>query len=200
MEARVYLRAFEPEDYKTSVEWRNDDEIWSMLGGRKYFVSSVYEKKWIEDTIFSGKDVKLAVCLKDNEQYIGNVYLTDIDYVNRSAVSHVLIGNKSYWGNGYAAEAYKLLLAYAFDELGLHRVCAMVLESNIGSLKMHKKCGYNEEGVLRDSVWKNGKFQNQIILSIMETDFRDKLKDITGGGNSLVCLHYCVSDWIIMAA
>ena len=76
----------------------------------------------------------------------------------------------------------------------------MVLESNIGSLKMHKKCGYNEEGVLRDSVWKNGKFQNQIILSIMETDFRDKLKDITGGGNSLVFLHYCVSDWIIMAA
>ena len=35
MESRIFLRAFEPEDYKISVEWRNDDEIWSMLGGRK---------------------------------------------------------------------------------------------------------------------------------------------------------------------
>ena len=181
MEYRVYLRAFEPEDFKTSVEWRNDDEIWSMLGGRKFFVSSAYEKKWIEDTIFNGRDVKLAVCLKEDGKYIGNVYLTDIDYVNRSAVSHVLIGNKAYWGNGYAAEAYKLLLSYAFDELGLHRVCAQVLESNIGSLKMHIKCGYKEEGLLRDSVWKNGRFQNQVILSIKENEFRDNLKDLVGG-------------------
>lgn len=170
--SRVYLRALEPDDYKISVEWRNDDEIWSMLGGRKYFVSSAYEKKWIEDTIFNEKDVKLAVCLKENSLYIGNVYLTDIDYVNRSAISHVLIGNKSYWGNGYAAEAYKLLLSYAFDELGLHRVCAHVLESNFSSLKMHKSCGYIEEGVLRDSVWKNGKFQNQVVLSILSHDFK----------------------------
>jgi len=43
MEYRVYLRAFESEDFKTSVEWRNDDEIWSMHGGRKYFVSSAYD-------------------------------------------------------------------------------------------------------------------------------------------------------------
>lgn len=180
MESRVYLRALEPEDYKVSVEWRNDDEIWSMLGGRKYFVSSAYEKKWIEDTIFSGKDIKLAICLKENGQYIGNVYLTDIDYVNRKATSHVMIGNKSYWNNGYASEAINLLLTYAFNELGLHRISAQVLESNIGSLKMVKKCGYIEEGVLRDSVWKNGRFQNQVILSITDSDFSKQSKVLRG--------------------
>ena len=179
---RIYLRAFEPEDYKTCVVWHNDDEIWSMLGGRKYFVSSAYEKKWVEDTIFSGKDVKLAVCLKENDLHIGNVYLTDIDYVNRSAISHVLIGNKAYWGNGYASEATNLLLKYAFDELGLHRISAQVLESNTGSLRMHKKCGYIEEGVLRDSVWKNGRFQNQVILSITDSDF-SKHRNELGGVN-----------------
>lgn len=167
---RVYLRALEPDDYKVSVNWRNDDEIWNMVGGRKYYVSSAYEKKWVEDTIFNSNDLKLAVCLKDNNQYIGNVYLSNIDYVNRSATSHVLIGNKTYWGNGYATEAIKLLLSYAFDELGLHRVNAVILESNVGSLKMHKKCGYVYEGTLRDSVWKNGKFQNQIVLSILSNE------------------------------
>lgn len=31
----IYLRAFEPEDYKTTILWRNDDDIWSLLGGGK---------------------------------------------------------------------------------------------------------------------------------------------------------------------
>lgn len=41
---RVYLRALEPEDYKKSIIWRNDDEIWGMVGGPKHFVSNAYEK------------------------------------------------------------------------------------------------------------------------------------------------------------
>ena len=168
---RVYLRALEPDDYRISVKWRNDDEIWSMLGGRKYFVSSAYEKKWVEDVVYSGKDLKLAICLQENNLYIGNVYLTDIDHVNRSAESHILIGNKECWGKGFASEAIELLLDYAFNELGLHRVKALVLESNKGSIKMHKKCGYIEEGILRDSVWKNGCFHNQLVLSILDGDY-----------------------------
>ena len=36
MESRIYLRAFEPDDYKTSIRWRKDDQIWDMLGGAKY--------------------------------------------------------------------------------------------------------------------------------------------------------------------
>ena len=98
MERRVYLRALEPEDYKVSILWRKDEEIWDMLGGTKYFVSEAYEKKWVEDTIFGSKDVKLAVCLAENDKYIGNVYMTDINEVNRSCTSHVLIGDKDYWG------------------------------------------------------------------------------------------------------
>lgn len=33
MEQRVYLRALEPDDYKTSINWRRNDLIWSQLGG-----------------------------------------------------------------------------------------------------------------------------------------------------------------------
>ncbi len=35
MGSRVYLRALEPDDYKTSIAWRNDDQIWNQLGGGK---------------------------------------------------------------------------------------------------------------------------------------------------------------------
>lgn len=168
---RIYLRALEPEDYKISVKWRNDDEIWSMLGGRKYFVSSAYEQKWVNDTIFNSKDIRLAVCDAKTEKYIGNVYLTDINYVNRTAESHILIGEKEFWGKGIASEAYLLLLDYAFNEIGLNRIEARVLESNFASRKLHAKCGYTEEGIKRCAIYKNGTYQNQVIMAILKTDF-----------------------------
>ena len=183
-DSRIYLRAFELDDYKTSVTWRNDSHIWNMLGGTKYFVSEAYEKKWVEEAIFNSKDIRLAVCLKENDLYIGNVYLTDIDMINRKAVSHVLIGNKDYWGKGYASEALKLLLDYAFNERGLNRIVADILESNEQSIRMHEKTGYKKEGLMRESVFKNGKFQNQIRMSLLKEDFYNT--ENTNGGGTVV--------------
>lgn len=166
-EKRLYLRALELEDYKISIRWRKDEDIWDMLGGTKYFVSEAYEKKWVENTIFNTNDLRLAICLCENDRYIGNVYMTDIDMIKRSCHSHVLIGEKDCWGKGYAREALLLAIDYMFKERNIHRIQANVLESNIQSLKMHEKCGYQLEGLMRDSIFKNGKFQNQYILSIL---------------------------------
>ena len=174
MEARVYLRALEPDDYKTSIEWRRDNEIWGMVGSTKYFVSEAYEKKWVEDTIFNSRDIKLAVCEVGSNKYIGNVYATDIDQTNRSCTTGVLVGNHDFWGQGYASEAYRLLLDYLFNERNINRVQAYVLESNVASMKMHQKVGYKIEGTLRKSVYKNGKYQNQVLLSILKEEFQNK--------------------------
>ena len=170
METRIYLRALEPDDYKTSIKWRKDDEIWGLVGSPKYFVSEAYEKKWVEDTIFNSRDIKLAVCLKDSNTYIGNVYATDIDMINRSCTTGVLVGEHEYWGKGYASEAMKLLLDYVFNERNLNRAQALVLDSNAASLKMHQKVGYKIEGTLRQSVYKNGKYQDMIVLSILKEE------------------------------
>lgn len=167
MDKRVYLRAFETDDYKTTIKWRKDDVIWDMLGGTKYFVSEAYEKQWIENTIFNSKDVKLAVCLVENDKHIGNVYMTNINEINRSCVSHVLIGEKEYWGHGYAREALLLAIDYMFNERNIHRIQANVLMSNVASLKMHEKCGYKQEGTLREAVYKNGKYQDQYVLALV---------------------------------
>lgn len=49
----------------------------SWVGGVKYYVSEIYEKKWIEDAIFDTKSVRLAVCLKEDDSYIGT-YISQI--------------------------------------------------------------------------------------------------------------------------
>lgn len=168
---RVYLRALEPDDYKTSVAWRNDDEISGMLSGQKFFVSAENEKHWVADAVYNEKNVRLAVCTIEDDKYIGNVYLTDLNMVNRCAHSHVLIGDKDYWSHGYGSEALRLLMDYAFNELGLNRIEAGIIDTNIASLKMHEKCGYKVEGVKRQAIFKRGHFHDHTVLSILREEY-----------------------------
>lgn len=179
MKYRVYLRALEPEDYKTSIKWRQNNLIWQNVGGVKYYVSESCEKQWVEKAIADSTAIRLAVCLKENDTYIGNVYITDINPHFRSGNSQVLIGDTDYWGQGYAREAYLQLLDYAFNERGLHRVFAHILEDNIASIKMHSKCGFKTEGVLRESVFKQGVCKNQVLMSILDHEFRELMEQET---------------------
>jgi len=88
-----------------------------------------------------------------------------------------MIGDRKCWSTGYESEARLILLDYAFSERGFNRIWACILESNIASQKMCKKCGYKIEGLLRQSIYKNGKFQNQVIMSILQEEFYQMLKE-----------------------
>lgn len=168
---KVYLRALEPEDYKVSIEWRNNSKIWEMVLGRRYFVSRDFEKKWVETAGSNPSQLKLAICDKKHNKYIGNVYLSDIDFFNRSASFAILIGDAQYWGGGFGSEATILLLHHAFYDLGLERVESRQLLTNRGSIRLHEKCGFRHEGILRSYVFKNGKLQDVNLMSILREDF-----------------------------
>lgn len=137
------------------------------------YVSQAREKKWIEDTIFNSADIKLAVCLTDNNLHIGNVYLTDINYINRTAESHIMIGNPDYWGQGLGKEALLQILHYGFEERGLNRVYAHINADNASSLRLHEKCGYKREGLLRQAIFKNGQFKDVVVMSILKDEVID---------------------------
>lgn len=171
MENRIYLRALEPEDYKVSVQWRNDEEIQNMVGGHKYFVSSEKEKNWVVNAIESNDRIVLAICIKKGDKYIGNVMLQEIDWINRSARIPILIGDKTEWRKGYATEARMIMHKFAFEERGLERIYAEVLDTNKASLKIHEKCGYVKEGILRKALYKNGIYHNIIMLSVLREEF-----------------------------
>lgn len=170
MAERIYLRALEPEDYKVSILWRKDPEIWQMVCGPQYFVSEAYEKKWVENAIYDSSNLRLAICIKENNQYVGNICITDINQIYRRCTIHIMIGNKKYWGNGYAKEAVKELVEFMFNERGMNRIEARILEKHLASKKILSACGFTMEGKLRESVFKNGLFQNQLIYSILRED------------------------------
>ena len=96
--------------------------------------------------------------------------MTNVDQLRQSCHSHILIGERDCWGQGYAREALMMAIDYMFKERNMHRIQAIVLESNKQSLRMHEKCGYKIDGLLRESVFKDGKWQNQYVMSLLSTD------------------------------
>ncbi len=71
-----------------------------------------------------------------------------------------------YWGKGYATEAVRLLIKFAFKELNLLRVYANIYEYNIGSMKVLEKVSFEKEAVIKSSVIKEGKIIDEYLYSI----------------------------------
>jgi len=171
---RVYLRAFETEDYKILNKIRRNPDVMLYTGGNKFFTSSDYDKKWIEDKIFNNKtQIYLAICLSENDVLIGYTSINNIDHQNRVAEWGGIIISPEFTGKGYATEVGELVLDHVFNQLNINRCCSWLLDSNIASLKMTQKLGFKQEGILREIVYKNGKYQNAIMISLLRKEYDD---------------------------
>jgi len=119
----------------------------------------------------------LGIYVKETDELIGFGSIIYIDWINKSDHCPSMIGDRKYWSKGYGSEARLLLLDFAFSERGFNRIWALILENNIASKRMFEKCGNKTEAVSRQSIYKNGKFQNQFIMSILQEEFYQMLKD-----------------------
>lgn len=117
---------------------------------------------------------------KSNHTPIGTIGLHNIDWRNRYCTTGALIGEKEYWGKGYGTEAKLLLLKYAFDTLGLEKICSNVLAINPRSKAYLKKTGYREEGCRRRQFLVDGKKVDDFIMAIFKEDFEPIWKKYCG--------------------
>ena len=115
----VVIRPLEIEDAYTSVKWRNDPEVFKYTGNiYDHEITLQDELSWIKRVTQAADEYRCAILA--DEQYVGNIYLTDIH--EGTAVYHIFLGEKSVWGKGVAKQASRLILKHAFDVLGLDSV------------------------------------------------------------------------------
>lgn len=166
----ITLRAIEENDLELLKDMINDPEIENMMTGFSFPVSTSEHKKWFN--MLSNEHNKLRLII-DTEEYgtIGMIMLSNIDWKNRNAEFHIKItGKNNLRGKGYGTKATKALIKYAFEQLNIHCIYSNIIEYNIASQILHEKCGFKKEGILRDRVYKNGKYNNIVVWSINNKD------------------------------
>ena len=85
----------------------------------------------------------------------------------------IVIGKKEYLGKGYGSEAIRVLQKFAFEELNLSRIELDVYDYNARAYKCYLKCGYKEEGRMRQKLFKNGRYRDVIRMAILKEEFEE---------------------------
>lgn len=124
------------------------------------------EKK--ERDFEEGNEIAWAVCIKNTGELSGGVGLR-LEPKHDSAELGYWIG-KSYWGRGYATEASREVLAFAFEKLGLNRVEAHHMTGNEASGRVLNKLGMKYEGMHRHRFKKWDEYKDVKCLAILRSD------------------------------
>ncbi len=166
---KTRLRAVEREDIPLFLRWFNDPEIRQYLS--MYMpVSADEEERWFERQM-DRQDARILAIETVEGVHIGNIGLHDLDWKNRNAQLGVVIGEKAYWGLGYGTDAIKALLRFAFDEMNLHRVQLRVFDFNERAIRCYRRCGFREEGRLRQELYRDGAYHDVLLMGILREEF-----------------------------
>ncbi len=111
-------------------------------------------------------------CIEVGGRCIGHVRLHSVDEAHRRARYAIGIFDPSAWGHGYGTLATRLVLRYAFEEMSLHRVDLRVLAYNRRAIACYRAAGFRQEGIEREAAWINGRWHDDVIMSILEQEFR----------------------------
>ena len=163
----VVLRRHRTENLRAFTRWYSDPEIASLTRYQQAPLSTDDVQRFFYSRIMGSDFLALAIHLRDTDRLIGTCAFSQLDGDNGSTLYHITIGEHDAWGKGYGTEATELMVAHAFSRLALHRVALTVFEFNARAIRSYEKCGFVVEGRARQAIFRDGKFWDEIHMSIL---------------------------------
>jgi len=111
-----------------------------------------------------------SVCPRDGGPAFGTCTLFHVDVAHRRAEVGFALARRT-WGQGFATEALGTLIAFAFKDLGLHRLEADADPANERSLRLLERHGFKREGYLRERWHHLGRIQDGVFLGLLARDW-----------------------------
>jgi RimJ/RimL family protein N-acetyltransferase len=169
---RLILRPLTPDDAAAVAKGAGSREIADTTTSIPHPYSEEQARAWIAartSQSSAGKEVVFAVVTNEDAQFIGAVGLRGIDAEHSQAELGFWLGVQ-FWGRGYATEAARRVVSYAFEDLKLNRVYAHHMVRNPASGRVLEKLGMKREGLLRQRVRKWGVFEDVVLRAILRDD------------------------------
>ena len=164
---RVVLREFRPSDTDGAFAVIGDDRV-------TQFLSFDSRDRTQAEAMISGaiaracdtprSEYYLAIASPEDDELIGFIRLA-LSGVMAAKLGYAIVAD--HWRCGYATDAVRVMLDFAFRELKVHRVSAAIGPDNDASVAVIKKSGFTFEGRLRDHVFTNGFWRDSLLYSIL---------------------------------
>ncbi|MFI3236942.1 MAG: GNAT family protein [Lachnospiraceae bacterium] len=169
MGEQIYLRPMEESDTDHIVAWRNSEKV------KRYFIyqedfTTQGHLYWLHEIVQKGKACQMMICDQQTDEALGSVFIRDIDHTHHKGEYGIFIGSEAVRGRGIGTQAAKLMIAYAFEELGLHRIYLRVLADNTRAIASYEKAGFVREGLLHHDVYIRGAYEDIAWMAITQDD------------------------------
>jgi RimJ/RimL family protein N-acetyltransferase len=116
---------------------------------------------------------------KTSGRAVGTCGLYQIQWVARRAQFNILIGEPDAWNKGLGTEALELLLDYGFERLNLNSIFLGVNAENKGAVRSYEKAGFVHEGCRRQFIYRNGRYYDSLMMSVLQSEYRAAKADHT---------------------
>ncbi|TDW18251.1 GNAT family N-acetyltransferase [Kribbella kalugense] len=168
---RTVLREFKPTDLDDYLAIAGDDRVTDWMAFDSYdrakaeqVLAGIVERSAREDR----PDYMVAVTRPDDDHVIGFARIAPSG--PWGAKLGYAIG-ADHWGRGFATDAARVLLRFAFTTLERHRVTAAIGPENEASIAVVKRLGFTYEGHLRDHVFTNGAWRDSLLYSLLADEY-----------------------------
>jgi RimJ/RimL family protein N-acetyltransferase len=168
---QVVLRRHVPANLKAFERWYADPDVARLTRYQDGPMRRDEIERFFAARVVGPDSLALAVHMKSSGRLVGTCAFSQLDGDNGSALYHITIGEKDVWGRGYGTEATRLMLDHAFGTLGLHRVGLSVFEFNTRAIRSYRRCGFQLEGRAREAIWREGRWWDEISMSVLEPDW-----------------------------
>ncbi len=171
-EGQFRIRMMEKTDLPFITSVRTSEHVQNNVGV-VLFTNEQNQQKWFDKVISDPTQLYAIFEILEGNGWmpLGYLRITEIDHKNKSmCVGGDIIAEES--GKGYGKEMYRLILKLGFDVWGMHRLWLLVLQNNERARRLYRKMGFVEEGMQRESIYKNGQYENYVLMSILEGEYR----------------------------
>jgi RimJ/RimL family protein N-acetyltransferase len=169
---RVGLRDFRSADAPAVRRWFNTPQVTDGLVEQRASFGEDEARAWVERAAQAeGTDRKWAVTVDEREEPAG---FTALYGLGRQAAPElgILIGQPELWGKGVGTEAQRLTIAWAFDELGAHRVVELILADNAAARSVVERLGFELEGMMRGHVRRGDRLLDVAVYGLAPEAFK----------------------------
>jgi ribosomal-protein-alanine N-acetyltransferase len=173
---RLILRSLTPDDAEAIFRMMSDPQVVRYLGMTA--MTSLEEASQRVERILTNfeqhKGIRWALVDRTTGEFLGSCgYLRLLKEHHRAEIGGDLA--PSAWGRGLATEATRLILAFGFEQMGLHSVEAVIHPANVASRRVLEKLGFVQEGHFRQNFYDEfaQQFTDTTIFSLLKSDWQN---------------------------
>ena len=174
----IKLKPLSKTNISPFYKWINDDDVirFSLSLFKKINTKKEIEK-WFQGVLKDKMSINHGIFLEATNELIGYAGICNISEINKSGEYYIFIGEKKLWGKGIGTEVTEQILKIGFTDHKLNRIMLTVSEPNIGGVKAYKKAGFKVEGHLRQASFRDNKFHDKLIMSILKLEWENNKND-----------------------